>query len=229
MKWVCAPTAAVDFSDRLLAISTNPGGIAGGGITGGAAVLVNVGDVTTDGIDAAFTWRFGRVFSIYNALSYNLSKYKNDYTATAFGIGAATNTCLGGFLVSSVPINGVATNVVPTCGKQLPGTAKWMNKTVATLTLGAFEAQLTGDYVGRRFATFTNDTSVDAYFLTSARLAYALPSEWTGVRKAELSLNVTNLGDIQGASSLSIGSATNGYSAYPIARRQFFVTFAAGF
>lgn len=219
----------VDFSDRLLAISTNPGGIAGGGITGGAAVLVNVGDVATDGIDAAFTWRFGRVFSIYNALSYNLSKYKNDYTATAFGIGAATNTCLGGFTVQSVSINGTATNVVPTCGKQLPGTAKWMNKTVATLSLGAFEAQLTGDYVGRRFATFTNDTSVGSYFLTSARLAYALPSEWTGVRKAELSLNVTNLGDIQGVSSLSIGSATNGYSAYPIAPRQFFVTFAAGF
>lgn len=211
----------VDFSDRLLAISTNPGGIAGGGITGGASILVNVGDVTTDGIDAAFTWRFGRVFSIYNALSYNLSKYKNDYTSTASGIGASSPTCIGGFVVTG--------GIVPTCGKQLPGTAKWMNKTVATLTLGAFEAQLTGDYVGSRFATFTNDASVGSYFLTGARLAYALPTEVTGVRKAELSLNVTNLGDIQGVSSLSIGSATNSYSAYPIAPRQFFVTFAAGF
>lgn len=210
----------VDFSDRLLAISTNPGGIAGGGITGGAAILVNVGNVTTDGIDAAFTWRFGRAFTLYNALSYNLSKYKNDYTSTASGIGASSPTCIGGFIVTG--------GIVPTCGKQLPGTAKWMNKTVATLSLGMFEAQLTGDYVGPRFATFTNDTSVGSYFLTSARLAVALPTEVTGVRKAELSLNITNLGDIQGASSLSIGSATNGYSAYPIAPRQFFVTLAAG-
>ncbi|MEP6784358.1 MAG: TonB-dependent receptor plug domain-containing protein [Sphingomonadales bacterium] len=211
----------VDFSNRLLAISTNPGGIAGGGITGGASILVNVGDVQTDGIDAAFTWRFGRAFTLYNALSYNLSKYKNDYTSTATGIGSASPTCNGGFVVTG--------GIVPTCGKQLPGTAKWMNKTVATLSLGMFEAQLSGDYVGSRFATFTNDTSVGSYFLTSARLAVALPTEVTGVRKAELSLNVTNLGDIQGVSSLSIGSAVNSYSAYPIAPRQFFVTFAAGF
>ena len=211
----------VDFSDRLLAISTNPGGIAGSGITGGASILVNVGNVATDGVDAAFTWRFGRTFSLYNALSYNLSKYKNDYTSTASGIGASSPTCIGGFLVTG--------GVVPTCGKQLPGTAKWMNKTVATLNLGIFEAQLIGDYVGRRFATFTNDTSVGSYFMTSARLAVAIPTEITHVRKAELSLNVTNLGDIQGVSTISIGSATNSYSAYPIPPRQFFVTFAAGF
>ncbi|WP_163580202.1 TonB-dependent receptor, partial [Klebsiella pneumoniae] len=45
----------VDFSDRLLAISTNPGGIAGGQIAGGTSILVNVGDVRTNGVDAAFT------------------------------------------------------------------------------------------------------------------------------------------------------------------------------
>ena len=211
----------VDFSNRLLAISTNPGGIAGGGITGGTSILVNVGNVQTDGVDAAFTWRFGRTFSIYNALSYNLSKYRNDYTSTALGIGAVSPTCIGGFVVTG--------GVVPTCGKQLPGTAKWLNKTVATLNLGVFEAQLSGDYVGRRFATFSNDTSVGSYFLTSARLAVAIPTEITHVRKAELSLNITNLGDIRGVSTLSIGSATNSYSAYPIPPRQFFVTFAAGF
>ncbi len=212
----------VDFSDRLLAISTNPGGIAGSGITGGTSILVNVGNVQTDGVDAAFTWRFGPHFTLYNALSYNLSKYKNDYTSTATtGIGAVSATCIGGFVVTG--------GVVPTCGKQLPGTAKWLNKTVATLNIGMFEAQVIGDYVGRRFATFTNDTSVGSYFLTSLRLAVAIPTEITKVRKAELSLNVTNLGDVTGVSSLSIGSATNSYSAYPIPPRQFFVTFAAGF
>ena len=38
----------VVFNNRLLAISTNPGGIAGSGITGGTSILVNVGDVHTD-------------------------------------------------------------------------------------------------------------------------------------------------------------------------------------
>lgn len=211
----------VVFNNRLLAISTNPGGIAGGGITGGTSILVNVGDVQTNGVDAAFTLRVGRAFSLYNATSYNLSKYKSDYTSTASGIGAATGTCIGGYLVTA--------GVVPTCGKQLPGTPKWMNKTVATVSGGPFEAQLIGDFVGRRFATFSNDVSVASYFLTSLRLAARLPENILPLRKAELSLNVTNLTDKKGQSTLSIGSATNNWSAYPIPPRQWFLTFSAGY
>ena len=211
----------VVFSNRLLAISTNPGGIAGSGITGGTSILVNVGDVQTNGVDAAFTLRFGRTFSIYNATSYNLSKYRSDYSSTATGIGAATGTCIGGFLVTG--------GVVPTCGKQLPGTPKWMNKTVATLAVGPFEAQVIGDYVGSRFSTFTNDASVPSYFLTSARVAVRIPDGVLPLRKAELSLNVTNLTDETGVSTLSIGSATNSYSAYPIPPRQWFLTLSVAY
>ncbi|GAB7554125.1 TonB-dependent receptor [Novosphingobium sp. 11B] len=211
----------VDFSNRLLAIPTNPGGIAGSGITGGTSTLVNVGDVKTDGVDAAITLRAGRVFSLYNAVSYNLSKYQNDYTSTALGIGAATDTCIGGFVVTG--------GIVPTCDKQLPGTPKWMNKTVATLNIGPIEVQATGDYVGRRFATFTNDTSVSSYFLTSLRVAAKVPDDVLPLQKVELALNVTNLTDKKGVSTLSIGSATNSYSAYPIAPRQWFLTLSAAY
>ena len=219
----------VVFNNRLLAISTNPGGIAGSGITGGTSILVNVGDVHTDGVDAAFTLRFGRVFSLYNATSYNLSKYQSDYTSAATGIGAATGTCIGGYLVKNVIVNGVSTPVVPTCGKQLPGTPKWMNKTVATLSGGPFEVQVIGDFVGSRFATFSNDASVPSYFLTSLRVAARLPDNILPLRKMELALNVTNLTDKKGWSSLSIGSATNSYSAYPLAPRQWFVTLSAAY
>ncbi len=211
----------VDFSNRLLAIPTNPGGIAGSGITGGTSTLVNVGDVKTDGVDAAATLRFGTLFSLYNAISYNLSKYQNDYTSTALGIGAATDSCIGGYLVTG--------GVVPTCGKQLPGTPKWMNKTVATLNLGPVEVQATGDYVGRRFATFTNDASVSSYFLTSLRIAARVPDNVLPLQKVELALNVTNLTDKKGVSTLSIGSATNSWSAYPIAPRQWFLTLSAAY
>ncbi len=211
----------VDFSNRLLAISTNPGGIAGSGITGGTSILVNVGDVRTKGVDAAFTMRFGRAFSFYNATSYNLSKYRSDYTSAATGIGAATGTCNGGLIVVG--------GIVPTCGKQLPGVPKWLNKTVATVTAGPIEAQLIGDYVGRRFATFSNDVSVPSFFLTSLRIAARIPENVLPLRKAELALNVTNLSDEKGQSTLSIGSATNSWSAYPIAPRQWFLTLSAAY
>ncbi|MEI6486945.1 MAG: TonB-dependent receptor plug domain-containing protein [Sphingomonadales bacterium] len=212
----------VDFSNRLLAISTNPGGIAGGGITGGTSILVNVGDVQTNGFDAAFTLRFGRHLSLYNALSYSLPKYKNDYTSTAIaGIGAASPTCIGGFLVTG--------GVVPTCGKQLPGMPKWMNKTVATLTVDRLDVQLIGDYVGSRFATFSNDASVSSYFLASLRVGAKLPAEMLKLRSLDVAINVTNLFDDRGVSTLSVGSATNSYSGYPIPPRQWFLTLSAGF
>jgi outer membrane receptor protein involved in Fe transport len=211
----------VVFNDRQLAIATNPGGIAGGAIAGGTAVLVNVGSVHTDGVDAAFTLRFGQTFSLYNATSYNSSTYQSDYTSTASGIGAATGSCIGGPTV----INGV----VPTCGKQIPGSPKWMNKTVATLNVGRFEAQMIGDYVGKRYATYVNDTRVPSYFLTSLRVAAQVPTDWLHLRKAEVALNVSNLFEEKGWSTISVGSATNSYSVYPIAPRQWFLTFSVGF
>jgi len=211
----------VVFNDRQLAIATNPGGIAGGAIAGGTSVLVNVGSVHTDGVDAAFTFRFGQAFSLYNATSYNSSTYQSDYTSTASGIGAATGSCIGGLTVTN--------GVVPTCGKQIPGSPKWMNKTVATLNVGPFEAQMIGDYVGKRYATYVNDTRVPSYFLTSLRIAAQVPTDWLHLRKAEVALNVSNLFEEKGWSTISVGSATNSYSVYPIAPRQWFLTFSVGF
>ena len=217
----------VVFQNRLLAISTNPGGIAGSGITGGTSILVNVGDVHTDGVDAAFTLRFGRHVSLYNATSYNLTKYQSDYFSTAtVGIGAATGTCIGGYTVATTGANA---GIVPTCGKVLPGDPKWMNKTVATVDIGLFELQAIGDFVGRRFATFTDDASVPSYFLTSLRVAAKVPDNILPLRKAEIALNVTNLTDERGWSTLSIGSATNSWSAYPIAPRQWFLTLSLAY
>jgi hypothetical protein len=211
----------VAFSNRQLALSTNPGGIAGSGITGGTSILVNVGSVHTDGIDGAFTLHFGPHASLYNAASWNRSTYQSDYNTTAYGIGAATGSCIGGYAVTG--------GVVPTCGKVIPGTPTWMNKTVASLNIGPVELQAIGDYVGKRYATYTNDTSVPSYFLASARVTVHLPAEALHVAKADLSLNVTNIADATGTSTISVGSATNSYSAYPIAPRQWFLTFGLGF
>ncbi len=211
----------VVFTNRQLGINTNPGGIAGGGITGGTALLTNVGGVHTDGVDAAVTLHFGSHVSLYNALSYNRSTYQSDYTSTASGIGAATGTCSGAAVVTA--------GVVPTCGKVIPGTPQWMNKTVASVKFGAVELQATGDYIGSRFATYTNDTGVPSTFQMSAHATVHLPAAALHVAKADLSLNVTNLTDETGPSTLSVGSVANSYSVYPIAPRQWFVTLGLGF
>ncbi len=134
----------VDFSNRLLTISPTP---VIASIVGGAAILENVGSVTTDGTDIVATLLFGRHLSIYDALSYNHSVYDDNYAS-----GAA---------------------IVPTAGKVVPGDPAWLNKSVIAANYGAFDGQLIGDYVGKRYATYTDDLSVKSYSSSTSRPATA--------------------------------------------------------
>jgi iron complex outermembrane receptor protein len=191
----------VDFSNRLLATSPTTTITA---IVSGATILQNVGSVTTDGVDVAGTLRFGRQFSLYNAFSYNRSRFDDDY------------------------LNGTA--LVRTAGKKVPGSPSLLNKTVATLDVGPLDVQLVGDYIGRRYATFTNDLSVRGYYTLSGRIAADVPlPSGSFVRKATVSLNVTNITDKQAASTLSIGAASGTYNFFPVAPRQYFGTISLGF
>ncbi|WP_206243790.1 TonB-dependent receptor [Novosphingobium terrae] len=192
----------VDFSNRLLAVSTTVGGLGGSSITGGTTSLFNVGSVTTDGVDASATLGFGSHVSIYNGLSYNSSKYDQDYS------------------------NGTTTYA--TAGKQVPGSPQWMNKTVASLNVGPVQAQVTGMYIGKRYATYTDDGAVSSYFMTNGRLAVDLPDSITHLKKASIALNVTNMFNVHGASTISISQASGVYAVYPIAPRQWFLTFSVG-
>jgi len=203
----------VDFSDRLLAITPSIGGIGGGSIAGGTPSLFNVGDVKTNGVDAALTLHFGDHFTLYNAVSYNSSKYASDYSTTT---GGATGTKIGGFATVA--------GVVPTGGKQVPGSPQWLNKTVATLDFDPVQLQLFGDYVGKRYATYTNDARVPSFFLLSGRAAIKLPASIVGLADAELSLNVTNITDKKGWLSVQANANTNTYNVYPIPPRQWFGT-----
>lgn len=191
----------VDFSNRLLAISPTTTISA---TASGATILQNVGNVKTDGFDAAGTLRFGGHFSIYDALSYNNSRYVDNYTT--------------------------GTTLVPTAGKKVPGSPDWLNKTVVSATAGMFDVQLVGDYLGRRFATFTNDLSSPSYFTLAGRIGAKVPiGDGSVVRSLTVSLNVTNITNKQAASSLSIGAASGTYNFFPIAPRQFFGTIGVGF
>ena len=191
----------VDFSNRLLAISPTSTITA---IVSGATILQNVGSVTTDGVDLAGTLRFGPHFSLYNAVSYNDSRYDNNYVT--------------------------GTTTVATAGKKVPASPDWLNKTVATLDAGPFDVQLVGDYLGRRYATYTNDLSVPGYFTLSGRIAADVPLPGgLFARKATVSLNVTNITGKQAASTLTVGAASGTYNFFPVAPRQFFGTISVGF
>jgi len=196
----------VNFQNRLLNIAPynfiNPA----------PAILENVGGVTTNGVDIAATVHFGPHFQAYDALSYNKSTYDSSYTSGTTSSGAPA--------------------VVPTAGKFVPLTPDWLEKFIVSTRWGPFEGQLNGDYVGRRYVTYTNDLSVPPTFLVGLEASYAIdvpPDTW--MKTAKISLNVTNLGDTKGVSTAVVAGATaaQGYSAYPIAPTMGFVTLQATF
>ncbi|MBN8885597.1 MAG: TonB-dependent receptor [Rudaea sp.] len=199
----------VDFSNRLLAVGASAGFTT---INPGAVIINNVGSVTTDGIDLSATFHFGEHFSFYDALSYNRSKYDDDY--------------VGGFTKDPVTGQNVP-SIVHTSGKSVPASPNWLNKFVFSTNFGGFSAQLSGDYVGKRYATYTNDLSVPSYFLLGLQASYALPNDWNWVHDAKVSLNVSNLADRKGVYEVIVGAPSATYNTYPIPPRQFFVTFSA--
>ncbi|MDB5420128.1 MAG: TonB-dependent receptor [Brevundimonas sp.] len=193
----------VDFSNRQLQISSTPVILS---LVAGASILANVGSVKTDGVDIAATLHFGPNFSFYDALSYNQSKYESDYTQ------GATNT------------------VVATGGKSVPGSPDWLNKFVASAKFGPVEAQLQGDYVGKRYATYTNDLSVKSYFLLGLQASYDLPiHNMHGIDSVKLSANITNLTDEKGDLNVVVGANSGTYNTYPLPPRMYFVTVSANF
>ena len=190
----------VDFSNRLLNVA------AYNFINPGAAILVNVGGVTTNGVDLAGTLNFGPHVHLYDAVSYNKSTYDSSYQTGATPVTVAT------------------------AGKWVPGTPDWLNKTILSTNYGPFEGQLSGDYVGRRYATYLNDLSVKSTFLLGLEASYAFtPSALPWLQTSKLSVNVTNLADAKGVSTVVPTSTSGGYQAYPLAPRMFFVTLTAGF
>jgi iron complex outermembrane receptor protein len=195
----------VNFSNRLLNVA------AFNFINPNPAVLVNVGGVTTNGVDVAGTLNFGDHFHFYDAVSYNTSTYDSNYT-TATGTNGTT---------------GVST--VATAGKQVPLTPDWLEKFILSTNYGPFEAQLNGDYIGRRFVTYLNDLQVAPTFVVGLEASYtmAVPAG-NVVNSLKLSANVTNLGDEKGISTAVVTGASGGYQAYPLPPRMWFVTLEAG-
>jgi iron complex outermembrane recepter protein len=189
----------VNFQHRLLNVAPyNPG------FNPPPAVIANVGSVTTNGADLAFTLHFGEHFEAYDAISYNQSHYNDNYYT--------------------------GSTLVPTAGKIVPLTPDWLEKFVASTSFGPFEAQLSGDYIGQRYVTYTNDLHVNPTFQMAAQASYTieLPDGYY-VHRLKLSANVTNLGATKGVETPVVTGASGGYAEYPIAPRMWFVTVGTNF
>ena len=193
----------VNFSNRLLNVATYSF------INPNPSVLVNVGGVKTDGADLAATLHFGDHLQFYNGVSYNKSKYESDYSTVAGGIATT----------------------VPTAGKQVPLTPTWLYKYILSTNYGPFEAQINGDYVGRRYVTYLNDLSVGGTFLMGLEASWALPHPFDGdfLKDLKVSVNVSNLAGIHGVSTAVVTGNSGGYQAYPVAPRMAFLTVGARF
>jgi iron complex outermembrane receptor protein len=131
----------------------------------------NAGSVTSKGVEIALLWKPLPWLSWYNSASYNKSTYDQD-------LNFCTTTCV----------------LYATAGQQQVDTPKQLYSSVLTLKQAGFSAALQGKYTGRRYYTYTNDQGFGGYTTFDVGLGYDF-GILGPLKRAKLSLNVTNLTD----------------------------------
>jgi len=149
------------FSNRLLAVSPCPA------VVTCSAILNNVGSVKSTGLDLALIWKPVTHVRWLNSLSYDNSKYQDDY---------------------------LNNGVVATKGKYVVGIPTWMFTSGLSYIAGPWSATLDGKYTGRRYITYINDSAVPSYWLLNAGVTYDVGAI-SVLKDLSLGLNVTNLAD----------------------------------
>jgi iron complex outermembrane recepter protein len=146
-----------------------------------AASLNNVGAVKSKGVDLAVIWKPIDQIRWLNSFSYDNSKYQNDYLD-------------GG--------------IVPTAGKYVVAVPKLMFTSNLTYTEGPWSVTLESKYTGRRYITYTDDSSVPSYWMFNAGANYDMGKVGL-LEDLSFGVNVTNLADKHYFAS----TGTNGYVA----------------
>jgi iron complex outermembrane receptor protein len=130
-----------------------------------ASILNNVGSVKSQGLDLAFIWKPLDHMRWLNTLSYDNSKYQNDYLS-------------GG--------------IVATAGKYVVGIPTWMYTSSVSYDVGAWSFNVDGKYTGRRYITYIDDSQVPGYWLFNAGVNYDL-GKISVLKDVSLGLNITNI------------------------------------
>ncbi len=155
-----ASTYWIDYRNRLLQIAncsllgTCP------------SLLANVGNVRTSGAELSLTWRLADGFAWNNALSYNDSRYLDNYISDG--------------------------NTVSTAGKMVVNSPRRQFATSLNYKQGNLFARVGGKYTSERAASYTNDLKVPGFALWSLSTGYER-RHFLGLREFRVQLNVENL------------------------------------
>lgn len=179
----------------------------GPGIQGNPSVLANVGSVKTYGFEAAATVRLPAGFSATASYAYNVSKYQDDV------------------------VDG-AGNVVDTDGKDVPDSPRNIASAELAYTGDVLFGRIGGNYMSKRYYSYTNDVSVGGRFLLDASLGAKVPEGHGYLSGVAIELSVTNLTDKKYVSTVGSNGFTNSGDSQTLltgAPRQWFVTLRRGF
>lgn len=192
----------VNFSNRLLAIPQGPG------IVGNAALLSNVGDVRSIGVELGVQWQPVADFTVTGSYAYNDNTYRDDVVNQS---GTVVQAIKGRTVVDSP-------------------------ESIANLELayddGQFYARANANYTSQRFFTFSNDQSVDGRVLVDALIGFRLQSDNRFLDGLAIEGTVTNLFDEEYVGTIGsngFGFAGDNQTLLAGAPQQFFVTLRKDF
>jgi iron complex outermembrane receptor protein len=152
----------------------------GAGILGNPSLLSNVGGVTTNGADVAATVQLGYGLSLYNGGTFSQSTY--DQNVTSNGVTYLTQ------------------------GKLVVDAPKWLYKTQLAWRKKGIDTHIGGDYMTKRYYTYTDDGSVAGRFVADLGAGYTR-AEWGALQDVKIQMNVSNLLNRKYYSSIG----TNGF------------------
>jgi len=132
---------------------------------GNTTQLSNVGGVKTQGIELSAGQQLNDYFNIYGTVTENSSKYKQD--------------------IQTLKIK----------GNQVIGQPKTMATAELNYTNAAYNAGITGKYVGKRFASRDNTESVSAYTTADLHVGYNSKKSIGFLENMTVSANVNNVFD----------------------------------
>ncbi|WP_246376717.1 TonB-dependent receptor [Gluconacetobacter aggeris] len=120
--------------------------ITSGNIVNPISTVLNVGNITMNGVDAGLTMRLARGLSLYNSISWNHATY--DDNVTAQGITYYTK------------------------GSQVVAYPRLMYKSSLSYAYRGFDASIDASYMSQRNLSYTGDAKVPSYWLANFRMGY---------------------------------------------------------
>ena len=175
------------------------------GIVGCPAAIANVGGVTSNGAELSVDWKLLPNLSWYNGMAYNRSTYNND-----------------------VFTSGVTQHL---SGKTLVDTPDYTWKTQVNYHLGDFYGTFTGNYMSRRYFTYTNDQSVPDFMTFDLTVGFNAESVGP-LHDVRVQFNIDNLFDKQYVGTIGtngFGFSGDNQTLQAGAPRAFFGTVSAKF